>query len=107
MYLVGARFDQLTGAQAALLELRERLELDDADLGLRPLGSLRYEEPAKGLVVAGRFEHEDVDGVVEIMHRHGGEIVFKRAEWRRPRPLSGAGNERSRARCQRFSRLGS
>ena len=106
MHLVGARFDDLTGARAALLELRERLEPEDGDLGLRPLGSLRYEEPAEGLVVAGRFQHDDVDGVVEIMRRHGGEIVFKRAEWRRPRPLSG-GSERSCSRCQRLtSRLG-
>ena len=103
MYLVGARFDQLTGAEAALLELRERLELDDADLGLRPLGSLRYEEPAKGLVVAGRFEHEDVDGVVEIMHRHGGEIVFKRPEWRTPRPHS-RGSDRACSRCELLTR---
>ena len=104
MHLVGARFDDLTGARAALLELRERLEPEDGDLGLRPLGSLRYEEPAKGLVVAGRFEHEDVDGVVEIMHRHGGEIVFKRAEWRTPRPHSRS-SDRDSGRCNRLSRL--
>ena len=103
MYLVGARFDQLTGAQAALLELRERLELDDADLGLRPLGSLRYEEPAEGLVVAGRFRSGDVDRVTEILQRHGGEIVFRRAEWRTPRPVSRSG-ERACARCLRFTR---
>ena len=88
MYLVGARFDDMHAAQAALVELGERVEVDQKDLGLRPLGSLRYEEPAKGHVVAGRFGHGDVDEVVEIMRRHGGEIVFKRAEWRTPRPLS-------------------
>jgi hypothetical protein len=92
MYLVGARFDDLGSARAALVELRERVEVGDDDVGLRPLGSLRYEEPAKGLVVAGRFQHVDVDGVVEILHRHGGEIVFKRPEWRIPRPSSRAGD---------------
>jgi len=104
MYLVGARFDDLSGAQAALLELRDRLEPDDADLGLRPLGSLRYEEPAAGTVVAGRFQHHDVDGVVEIMRRHGGEIVFKRAEWRTPHPHSRS-SERGSGRCCWLSRL--
>ena len=87
MHLVGARFDELGAAEAALVELRERAGLD-ADVGLRPLGSLRYEEPAQGLVVAGRFEQADVDEVVEIMQRHGGEIVFKRPEWRLPRATS-------------------
>jgi len=103
MHLVGARFDDLTGARAALLELRERLEPEDGDLGLRPLGSLRYEEPAEGLVVAGRFQHDDVDGVVEIMRRHGGEIVFKRAEWRTPRPQSRP-SDRGAGRCNWLSR---
>ena len=107
MYLVGARFENLEAANAAIAELRQQTRVDPAEIGLRPLGSLRYEEPApRGLVVAGRFEGRDVPGVLEIVARHGGEIVFKRAEWRRPRPLSG-GSERSCSRCQRLtSRLG-
>ena len=104
MYLVGARFDDLNAAQAALMELGERVEVDEKDLGLRPLGSLRYEEPAQGLVVAGRFGHGDVDEVVDIMRRHGGEIVFKRAEWRTPRPLSRT-SDRPGGRCSWVSRL--
>ena len=104
MYLVGARFDHLNAAQAALVELGERVEVDEKDLGLRPLGSLRYEEPARGLVVAGRFGYADVDEVVEIMHRHGGEIVFKRAEWRTPRPLSRT-SDRGCGRSSLLSRL--
>jgi hypothetical protein len=103
MYLVGARFEDQRAAEAALAELRERVEAD-ADIGLRPLGSLRYEEPANGLVVAGRFPHEEVDGIIEIMHRHGGEIVFKRAEWRLPRPQLGSG-DRSSGRPGWLSRL--
>jgi len=101
MHLVGARFDELGAAEAALVELRERAGLD-ADVGLRPLGSLRYEEPAQGLVVAGRFEQADVDEVVEIMQRHGGEIVFKRPEWRLPRPPSRSSEG---VRSGRLSRL--
>jgi hypothetical protein len=104
MYLVGARFDDLETARAALAELRQRVQVEDADLGLRPLGSLHYEQPARGLVVAGRFQTSDVDGVVEILHRHGGEIVFKRAEWRTPRPRS-RGDDRNCSRCQRLTRL--
>jgi len=104
MYLVGGRFDDVASANAVLHELRERIQVEVGDLGLRPLGSLRYEQPASGLVVAGRFRSTDVDEVVEIMHRHGGEIVFKRAEWRRPRPLS-RGSERASARCEWSTRL--
>ena len=104
MYLVGARFEEVGAAQAALLELRELVEVDEGDIGLRPLGSLRYEQPADGLVVAGRFRHGDVDNVVEILHRYGGEIVFKRPEWRIPRPPSRAG-DRGSGRCSWFSRL--
>jgi hypothetical protein len=105
MYLVGARFDEPETANAALAELRRSIRVEPGEIGLRPLGSLRYDEPARGLVVAGRFGHRDVPAVVEILGRHGGEIVFKRAEWRRPRPLSAA-SERACARCQRLTRPG-
>jgi hypothetical protein len=105
MYLVGARFDDLEAANAAIVELRQRIRVEPGEIGLRPLGSLRYDEPARGLVVAGRFGYRDVPAVIEIIDRHGGEIVFKRAEWRRPRPLS-AGTERACARCRRLTRLG-
>lgn len=104
MYLVGARFDDLENARAAILELRQRLQVEHGDVGLRPLGSLHYEQPANGLLVGGRFRISDVDGVVEILRRHGGEIVFKRAEWRTPRPRSRNG-DRSCDRCQSLTRL--
>jgi hypothetical protein len=104
MFLVGARFDLLAAAQAALEELRRAVQVEPGSLGLRPLGSLRYEAPAEGLVVAGRFRSGDVDRVTEILERHGGEIVFKRAEWRPPRPLSRS-SERASARCPSFTRL--
>jgi hypothetical protein len=104
MYLVGARFGDAGSANAALGELRDRIAIEPGDLGARPLGSLRYERPAVGVVVAGRFEVGDVDSVVAIMERHGGEIVFRRAEWRHPRPPA-SGGDRTCARCQRLTGL--
>jgi hypothetical protein len=100
MHLVGARFADRSAADAAIAELRARITVEPGDLGLRPLGSLRYDEPVQGLVVAGRFEGPDVDAVVQIMQSHGGEIVFRRAEWRNPRSHA-RGSDRSIARCQR------
>ena len=104
MFLVGARFVRLDAANAALEELRQTVQVESDSLGLQALGSLRYEAPAEGLVVAGRFRSGDVDRVTEILERHGGEIVFKRAEWRPPRPLSRS-SERPSARCPSFTRL--
>jgi hypothetical protein len=91
MYLVGARFDRLDAANAVIHELRRKVQVEPGGLGLQPLGSLRYDRPTSGLVVAGRFARADVGAVLDIMRGHGGEIVFKRAEWRTPRPLSGGG----------------
>jgi len=105
MFLIGARFELLGAANAALEELRHAVQVESGDLGLRPLGSLRYEKPAEGLVVAGRFRSGDVERVTEILEGHGGEIVFKRAEWRTPRPV-GRASERACARCLRFTRPG-
>jgi hypothetical protein len=104
MYLVGARFADAGSANDALGEVRDKIAFAPGDLGVRPLGSLRYERPAVGVVVAGRFEQADVDSVVAIMERHGGEIVFRRAEWRQPRQAAPRGY-RSCARCQRLRGL--
>jgi hypothetical protein len=104
MFLVGARFGDAATANDALGELRDRIAVAPGDLGVRPLGSLRYERPAVGVVVAGRFEQADVEAVVAIMVRHGGDIVFRRAEWRHPRP-EGSPGARSCARCQRLTGL--
>ena len=104
MYLVGARFREAGSADDALGEIRDRIAVAPGDLGVHPLGSVRYEDPAVGVVVAGRFEPGDVDAVVAIMERHGGEIVFRRAEWRRPRPAPSRG-DRSCARCERLTEL--
>lgn len=104
MHLVGARFADRDSANATMEELRDQIPVEPGDLGLRPLGSLHYEHPEQGLIVAGRFELADLETVVRIMQRHGGEIVFRRAEWRTPRPYS-RGNGRSCARCQGLTGL--
>jgi hypothetical protein len=104
MYLVGARFGDPISANAALAELRGSVAVAPQDLGLRQLGSLAYERPVQGHVVAGRFESGDVPVVIAILERHGGEIVFRRAEWRAPRPSSARGGG-SCARCQRLTGL--
>lgn len=104
MYLVGARFGDAESANAALQDLRGVITVAPGDLGVRPLGSLRYERPAVGAVVAGRFELADVEAVVRIMEHHGGEIVFRRAEWRHPRPASSR-PDRACSRCQRLTGL--
>ena len=104
MYLVGARFGDLESANAALFDLRASVAVARQDLGLRQLGSLRYEQPVRGHVVAGRFAADDVAAVIAILERHGGEIVFRRAEWRSPGPSPARGGG-SYARCQRLTGL--
>jgi hypothetical protein len=101
MYLVGGRFEDLEGARAALRQLQDTVAHAPGDLGLRPLGSVRYEHPARGLVVAGRFAEDDVARVVEILEHHGGTIVFRRAEWREP----GSGGGRTGRACARCSQI--
>jgi hypothetical protein len=104
MYLVGARFSAARSAEAAVRELRDAIAVGPGDLSLQPLGSVRYERPASGLVVAGRFAPADVDAVVEILQRHRGEVVFRRPEWRQPRPPAPR-SDRATARCQRVTAL--
>ena len=104
MYLVGARFSAARAAEAAMQELRDAIAVEPGDLSVQPLGSVRYERPASGVVVAGRFAPGDVDAVVEILERHRGEVVFRRAEWREPHPPASR-PDRARGRCQRLTGL--
>jgi hypothetical protein len=110
MIVVGARFRALAGARAALRAVRSTVEVAPGDLGLRGLGSTRYEAPAEAFVVAGRFEPEDVDAVVETFHAHGGRIIERRADGPRSTPRA-APREHSatptmRARACRFALRG-
>lgn len=98
MFLVGSRFEDFESAQAALRQVQDSVAHAPGDLGLRPLGSVRYEHPARGAIVAGRFASEDVGRVVEILERHGGTIVFRRAEWREPGSAGARSGRGGRAR---------
>jgi hypothetical protein len=84
MHLVGARFATMEAALAALRDIRGTLPVEPSDVGLRPLGTTRYDEPTRDLVVAGRFEPAEVERVVGIMEGHGGSILVRRQELRRP-----------------------
>lgn len=80
MILVGARFRALAGARAALRAVRASVPVVAGDVGVRPLGSTGYETSSEAFVVAGRFEPEDVETVIRILHSHGGRIVVRRVD---------------------------
>lgn len=84
MHLIGARFEHLEPASAALREIRALAAVESGDVALRPLGSTRYEDPARGYVLAGRFPTPDVGPVIQIVERHGGAIVARRVERMNP-----------------------
>jgi hypothetical protein len=75
MSVVGARFGDLEAAIGALAELRARLGVLPGAAGVRPLGSTRYEHPAREFVLAGRFEPGQEVAVKEILARHGGVVL--------------------------------
>ena len=80
MFLVGARFRALAGARAALRSVRASVSVVPGDVGVRPLGTTRYDAPVEDFVLAGRFEPGDVETVIRILHSHGGRIVARRID---------------------------
>jgi hypothetical protein len=80
MILVGARFRALAGARAALRAVRASVPVVPADVGVRPLGTTRYDSPIDDFVLAGRFEPGDVESVIRILHAHGGRVVIRRLD---------------------------
>ena len=80
MHVVGARFANLESANAALSEIRASVPIPRADVAVRPLGSTRYEEPASGFLLAGRFPAVEVDRVLGIVTLHGGTLMSRRSE---------------------------
>lgn len=80
MMLVGARFRALAGAHAALRALRTSVAVAPGDVGVRPLGTTRYEAPVDDFVLAGRFENDDVETVIRILHRYGGRLLLRRID---------------------------
>ena len=110
MHVIGARFADEAAAMAALLAVRSSLPVEPGDVAVRPLGSTRYEEPATGFVLAGRFDSADVDAVAAIVVRHGGTVISRRRETaqpQRPDPFSrsrAARTDERRGRTPTFSR---
>ena len=84
MILVGARFRALAGARAALRAVRASVRVVPGDVGVRPLGTTRYDSPIEDFLLAGRFEPGDVESVIRILHAHGG-----RGRRSAPRQLAG------------------
>jgi len=82
MHFVGARFANLQMASSALGELRANVAVAPGDLAVRPLGSTRYDVPSDDIVVAGRFEPDDVDAVIGILEACGGAILARQPEGR-------------------------
>lgn len=80
MHFVGARFSDLRMASTALGAIRARVAVGPGDLAVRPLGSTRYDVPSDDILVAGRFEPDDVEAVVGILEAHGGAILARRPE---------------------------
>lgn len=80
MHFVGARFADLQTASTALGEIRASVAVGPGDLAVRPLGSTRYDVPSADIVLAGRFEPDDVEAVVGILEAHGGAILARRPE---------------------------
>ena len=112
MYVVGARFANLESANAALGAIRASVPVPLADAAVRPLGSTRYEEPASGFLLAGRFPAAELDRVLGIFELHGGMLLSRRIERPYPGPtgrsrapaLNVTGDERNRARERHGSR---
>jgi len=80
MILVGARFRALAGARAALRAVRASVPVAPGDVGVRPLGTTRYDAPVEDFVLAGRFEPDDVETVIRILHAQGGRVVVRRID---------------------------
>ena len=80
MHFVGARFADLPAASRALGEIRANVAVEPDDLAVRPLGSTRYDVPSDDILLAGRFEPDDVEAVVGILEAHGGAILARRPE---------------------------
>jgi hypothetical protein len=76
---IGARFEARDEAVETMLELRRRFDLGVSDVEVRDLGSTAYEQPPSGTLLAGQFPSPRADEVVDVIHRHGGAIVERRA----------------------------
>jgi hypothetical protein len=80
MHVMGARFETLAAANAALRDVRGAATVAPGDVAVRPLGSMRYEVPATGFVLGGRIGDGDVQRVRHILEAYGGSILVCRPE---------------------------
>ncbi len=80
MHVVGARFDRVSAARAALAELRDQFDLAPGDIAVRPLGSTDYETRHEHQLLAGRIEDHHVAAVIAALRRAGGVIVELRGD---------------------------
>jgi hypothetical protein len=92
MHLMGARFDTLAAASAALHDVRAAATVAPGDVAVKPLGSIRYEVPSTGFVLGGRFADDDVPAVIRIAEAHGGRIIECRPD--ASGPAAGPGTPR-------------
>jgi hypothetical protein len=75
MHLMGARFDTLAAASAALHDIRAAATIAPGHVAVAPLGSMRYEVPSTGFVLGGRFADDDVPTLTRIVEAHGGRVI--------------------------------
>ena len=81
MIVVGARFRALAGARAALRAVRSSVDVAPGDVSVRARQHA-LQVPIDDFVLAGRFEPEDVDTVVQSSTAHGGRVLMQRIESR-------------------------
>ena len=85
MHVLGARFATLEAAGSALREIHATVDVPAVDVGVRPLGSTRYDAPATEYLLAGRFDDAQIDAAATVVERHGGVLFTLRSESPRER----------------------
>jgi hypothetical protein len=80
MHVLGARFATLEAAGSALRDIRATVDVPAADVGVRPLGTTRYDAPVNEYLLAGRFADDVIDAAATAVERHGGVLFTLRSE---------------------------
>ena len=87
MLLVAFGFPDVVEANAVQAELSQLLDVEDGDLGLADVGGTPEFIDESAVVLAGRIREQRVDAAVEVVMRHGGEILTDIPEaWAYPSP---------------------
>ena len=86
MRVLAARFSDREGASSALRALRSGLDAPAEDVDIAPLGIPGLADEGEQMLLAGRFDEQDVDFVRRTVAREGGSVVTDVDErWTRPR----------------------